>query len=97
MVIFPEGTRVPPGETKKFEPGGSLLAVKTGAPVVPVALNPGSFWPRHSFRKYPGHIRVIIGPVIESRGLKARELNEKVETWINTTMRENFAADQASA
>jgi hypothetical protein len=40
---------------------------------------------------------VIIGPVIESRGLKARELNEKVETWINTTMRENFAADQASA
>ena len=97
MVIFPEGTRVPPGQTKKFEPGGSLLAVKTGTPVVPVALNPGSFWPKHSFRKYPGHIRVIIGPVIESEGLKARELNEKVETWINTTMQENFAADQASA
>ena len=97
MVIFPEGTRVPPGETKKFEPGGSLLAVKTGTPVVPVALNPGKFWPKQSFRKYPGHIKVIIGPVIESKGLKARDLNDKVETWINTTMRENFAEERVSS
>ena len=93
MVIFPEGTRVPPGERVKFEPGGSLLAVKTGTPVVPVAHNAGEFWPKESFRKYPGHIKVIIGPVIESKGLKARELNEKVETWINTTMDENFNHD----
>jgi 1-acyl-sn-glycerol-3-phosphate acyltransferase len=90
MVIFPEGTRVAPGQRAKFEPGGSLLAVKTGTPVVPVALNAGEFWPKHSFRKYPGHIKVIIGPLIESKGLKARELNEKVETWINYTMDENF-------
>ncbi len=90
MVIFPEGTRVSPGHRAKFEPGGSLLAVKTGTPVVPVALNAGEFWPKHSFRKYPGHIKVIIGPLIESKGLKARELNEKVETWINNTMDENF-------
>ena len=93
MVIFPEGTRVPPGERAKFEPGGSLLAVKTETPVVPVAHNAGEFWPKESFRKYPGHIKVIIGPVIESKGLKARELNEMVETWINTTMDENFSHD----
>jgi len=93
MVIFPEGTRVPPGERAKFEPGGSLLAVKTETPVVPVAHNAGEFWPKESFRKYPGHIKVIIGPVIESKGLKARELNEKVESWINTTMDENFSHD----
>ncbi|GBE08022.1 1-acyl-sn-glycerol-3-phosphate acyltransferase [bacterium BMS3Bbin11] len=90
MVIFPEGTRVPPGEQAKFEPGGSLLAVKTGTPVIPVALNAGEFWPKESFRKYPGHIKVIIGPLIESKGLKARELNEKVESWIQKTMKENF-------
>lgn len=90
MVIFPEGTRVPPGETVKFEPGGSLLAVKTGTPVVPVALNAGEFWPRNSFRKYPGHIKVIIGPLIESEGIKARELNDRVEAWINDTMDEHF-------
>jgi 1-acyl-sn-glycerol-3-phosphate acyltransferase len=93
MVIFPEGTRVPPGERARFEPGGSLLAVKTETPVVPVAHNAGEFWPKESFRKYPGQIKVIIGPVIESKGLKARELNEKVETWINTTMDENFRYD----
>ncbi|GMR06901.1 MAG: 1-acyl-sn-glycerol-3-phosphate acyltransferase [Gammaproteobacteria bacterium] len=90
MVIFPEGTRVPPGEQAKFEPGGSLLAVRTGTPVVPVALNAGEFWPKESFRKYPGHIKVIIGPLIESKGLKARELNEKVESWMQKTMKENF-------
>ena len=90
MVIFPEGTRVTPGERVKFEPGGSLLAVRTETPVVPVALNAGEFWPKHSFRKYPGHIKVIIGPVIESKGLKARELNAKVESWIHQTMDENF-------
>ncbi len=93
MVIFPEGTRVPPGERAKFEPGGSLLAVKTETPVVPVAHNAGEFWPKESFRKYPGQIKVIIGPVIESKGLKARELNDKVESWINTTMDENFSHD----
>ncbi len=90
MVIFPEGTRVAPGERIKFEPGGSLLAVRTETPVVPVALNAGEFWPRHSFRKYPGHIKVIIGPAIESKGLKARELNAKVESWIHQTMDKNF-------
>ena len=90
MVIFPEGTRVPPGEKKKFEPGGSLLAVKTGTPVIPVALNAGEFWPRNSFRKFPGHIKVIIGPLIESQGLKARELNDRVEDWINDTMDSHF-------
>ncbi len=90
MVIFPEGTRVPPGEQATFEPGGALLAVKTGTPVVPVALNAGEFWPKESFRKYPGRIKVIIGPLIESKGLKARELNEKVESWIKKTMKENF-------
>ncbi len=90
MVVFPEGTRVPPGESAKFEPGGSLLAVRTEIPVVPVALNAGEFWPKESFRKYPGHIKVIIGPVIESKGLKARELNEKVESWMKKTMKENF-------
>jgi len=47
VVIFPEGTRVTPGEIRKYLPGGGLLAEKSGCPVVPVAHNSGEFWPRH--------------------------------------------------
>jgi len=88
IVIFPEGTRVPPGERGKYGPGGSLLAVKAGVPAVPVAHNAGVFWPRASFVKYPGTIQVVIGPVIESGGRSARELNNAVEEWIEETMAE---------
>ena len=43
LVVFPEGTRMPPGRPGKFQPGGALVAAKTGAPVVPVAHNAGVF------------------------------------------------------
>ena len=66
VVIFPEGTRVAPDETRKYLPGGGLLAEKSGCPVVPVAHNSGYFWPRNSFTKKPGTISMIIGPAIES-------------------------------
>ena len=83
VVIFPEGTRVPPGERRPFQPGGALLAARTGYPVVPVAHNAGEYWPRHSFLKYPGTIEVVIGPPIETRGRTAQEINHDAEAWIN--------------
>jgi 1-acyl-sn-glycerol-3-phosphate acyltransferase len=86
IVIFPEGTRVAPGQRGKYGPGGSLLAVKSGAPALPVAHNAGVFWPRSSFVKRPGTIQVVIGPAIESEGKSARELNNAVEEWIETVM-----------
>src|SRR5205085_5952217 len=67
LVIFPQGTRVAPGEKIQFKRGGALLAEATGYPVVPVAINSGEFWPRHGFLKKSGTIHVIIGPVIESK------------------------------
>jgi len=86
VVIYPEGTRVAPGQRGKYMPGGSLLAVKAGVPVLPVAHNAGVFWPRSSFVKYPGTIQVIIGPQIESEGKTARELISAVESWIEAAM-----------
>ncbi len=56
VVIFPEGTRVKPGEKGKYQAGIAALYAQTGVPVVPVALNSGLFWGRHSFRKRPGTI-----------------------------------------
>ena len=88
VVVFPEGTRVAPGKKKKFNAGGAMLAHKSGYPVIPVAHNAGECWPRYSFLKYPGTIKVKIGPVIESKNRKATEINAEAEAWIAKTMKE---------
>jgi 1-acyl-sn-glycerol-3-phosphate acyltransferase len=82
IVIFPEGHRFPPGQRGAYQPGGAWLAVKTGAPVVPVAHNAGYVWPRHSFLKYPGKITVSIGRPIDPAGMRTDALNQAVEGWI---------------
>ena len=84
VVVFPEGTRVAPGKTRKYRPGGAWLAAHAGALVVPVAHNAGRFWPRNSFRKYAGNITVRIGPPIESAGRDPETINAMAEKWIET-------------
>ena len=64
IVIFPQGTRTPPGSTHPYQPGLAALYLQTGVPVVPVALNSGLFWPRRSFLRRPGTITVEILPPI---------------------------------
>jgi 1-acyl-sn-glycerol-3-phosphate acyltransferase len=87
ILIFPEGTRVEPGQTRKYGMSGALLASQTGALIVPVAHNAGDFWTRRGLVKKPGLIRVVIGPPITSAGRDPRELNREVEAWIEGTMR----------
>lgn len=82
VVIFPEGTRMPVGQTRRYGMSGALLASTTGRPIVPVAHNAGEFWPRRGWLKRPGTVRVVIGPVIETNGLEPRVLNERVQDWI---------------
>jgi len=86
VVIFPEGTRVMPGERGRYAPGGAMLAVRSGCPVVPVAHNAGEFWPRRGFVKRPGTIRIVIGPTIDTRERSAQEVNAMAEQWIEETM-----------
>ncbi|MEX2162866.1 MAG: lysophospholipid acyltransferase family protein [Sulfuricaulis sp.] len=88
VVVFPEGTRVAPGTRRRYGIGGAVLAAETGYPVVPVAHNAGTFWPRRSFFKRPGTVRVVIGPVIETHGKTAEEIRDRAETWIEDKMRE---------
>jgi len=85
VVVFPEGTRVPPGGKRRYKLGGAKLAAETGAQVVPVAHNAGLYWPRNSFIKYPGTITLVIGPPIDSRGKSAAEINALAEAWIEPT------------
>jgi 1-acyl-sn-glycerol-3-phosphate acyltransferase len=56
IVIFPEGTRRPPGAEPSYKFGVVHLYAETGVPCLPIALNSGLFWPRRSFRRYPGTI-----------------------------------------
>jgi 1-acyl-sn-glycerol-3-phosphate acyltransferase len=82
IVIFPEGTRVAPGQRKRYGQGGAMLAQKTGYPVMPIAHNAGVFWRRRDINKYPGCIDIVIGEPIRTAGLSAAEINRRVEDWI---------------
>ena len=82
VVVFPEGTRVPPGAQREYHPGGAWLASASGAPVVPVAPNAGLLWPRNAFLKRPGTVTVRIGPPIEAADLDPKTINDLAKTWI---------------
>lgn len=86
-ILFPEGTRVPVGQAGRYKLGGARLAVRTGAPVIPVAHNAGELWPRRAFIKRKGTVTVSIGAPIDPAGLSAEELNAKVRDWIESEMR----------
>jgi 1-acyl-sn-glycerol-3-phosphate acyltransferase len=88
VVIFPEGTRIPYGKRGKYKIGGSLLAASSGAPIVPVAHNAGRLWGRNSFLKYPGVVTLSIGAPIYPANLKADEINQRVESWIENEIQQ---------
>ncbi len=82
IMIFPEGTRTPAGQSRKYGASGALLASEAGCFVVPVAHNAGSYWPRRGLLKKPGVIRVVIGPPISAANRDAREINREAQAWI---------------
>ncbi len=82
LIIFPEGTRRPPGAEPKYKYGVAHLYAAEGVPCVPIALNSGLFWPRRSIRRLPGTVAVeILDPILP--GLSKDEffklLQEKLE------------------
>jgi 1-acyl-sn-glycerol-3-phosphate acyltransferase len=91
VIVYPEGTRVAPGQTRKYGISGALLACETGTPVVPIAHNSGYFWRRRSLMKKAGTIRVVIGPPIDPTGLTPREVNERAQQWIEAKIAEIVA------
>jgi 1-acyl-sn-glycerol-3-phosphate acyltransferase len=82
VVVFPEGTRVAPGMTREYHPGGAWLAREAGAPVVPVAHNAGLLWPRNAFLKRPGTVTVRIGPAIDPADRDPKTINAIAKSWI---------------
>lgn len=86
MFIFPEGTRRPVGAPPDYKGGVGFIYDKANAPVLPVALNTGLFWPRRSFLRMPGPCVIEFLPVIEpglDRATFMRVLEEQIETSTN--------------
>lgn len=94
VTVFPEGTRVAPGETRKYGISGAALAREAGVSIVPVAHNAGDFWRRRELTKRPGTIRFCIGPPIDASKQSPKETNLLVQAWIEAKMAEISSAYQ---
>jgi 1-acyl-sn-glycerol-3-phosphate acyltransferase len=81
VVIFPEGTRGQPGARHVIQPGVAALANAMGVPVIPVATNSGAHWGRKSFLKFPGLIRVAIGPPLPANLPRAELVRALERAW----------------
>lgn len=88
VMIFPEGTRMPPGTTRRYGMSGILLAEKTGKPIVPVAHNAGDFWRRNGILKRPGMILVRIGKPVYTNGRPLDVVAKEIQDWIEAQMKE---------
>ncbi|WP_114952950.1 lysophospholipid acyltransferase family protein [Sphingosinicella terrae] len=82
IVIFPEGTRVPPGQKPPLQSGFAGLYRALRLPVCPVAIDSGRLWPRHRFIKRPGIITFRFGEPLPP-GLPRGEIEAKVHEAIN--------------
>lgn len=74
VTLFPEGTRLAPGQTGRYHRGVAALAVRSGAPVVLIAHNAGHRWPARQLRKFPGTVNVEIAEPIDTRDKKTNEI-----------------------
>jgi 1-acyl-sn-glycerol-3-phosphate acyltransferase len=93
VSIFPEGTRVPAGETRKYGISGAALAKEAGVPIIPVAHNASDCWPPRRFVMRPGLVRFCIGPPIDASAQSPRETTLIVEQWIEDQVRKIAVAN----
>lgn len=82
VMVFPEGTRMPPGETRRYGVSGVLLAQEASRLLVPVAHNAGDYWPRRGWRKRPGTVTFRIGVPVDPIGREPQKVNEQIQSWI---------------
>ncbi len=96
IVIFPEGTRRPPGAPPDYQGGVALLYKSLKLPVVPVALNSGLYWPRRSLLRYPGTVVIEFLPAIEP-GLDMKTFLARLKDAIETASDRLLAETATSA
>ncbi len=93
ILIFPEGTRRPPGAEPAHKSGIAQLYFSLRAPCLPVGLNSGLYWPRRSFLRRPGTIRVEfldpIPPGLQREPFR-REVRARIEGASDRLLREGL-------
>ncbi|MCL7929243.1 lysophospholipid acyltransferase family protein [Halomonas llamarensis] len=88
VLIFPEGTRVDPGQRRRYNKSGSVIACRAGVPVLPVAHNAGECWPGRHWVKRPGVLRVRIGAPIDTADKTPDVVIAEVEAWVEGQLQE---------
>jgi len=81
IIIFPEGTRKKPGDPPDYKTGIAGIYKESEAEVLPVAVNSGNYWPKHTFIKKPGNIIIKFLKPIPSK-LEKSEFLKKIESVI---------------
>ena len=81
VIIYPEGTRVRPGETPQLKSGFAALYRALGLQIIPVAVDSGRLWGR-GLVHHSGTVRVRIGEAIPA-GLPRKEVEARVHAAIN--------------
>lgn len=99
VMIFPEGTRMPAGQTRRYGVSGAALAAASGRRIVPVAHDAGHYWPRRGWLKKPGTVTFVIGEPVDAAGRDPREVNREIQDWIEKTIRniDDIAAEAERA
>lgn len=83
LIIYPQGTRIPPGEKRPYKIGTGALYKELGQTVVPVATNVGIFWPKRGVYRKPGTAVFEFLPQI-APGLEIADFMAKLEHEIET-------------
>jgi 1-acyl-sn-glycerol-3-phosphate acyltransferase len=86
IVIFPEGTRVPPGERAPLHPGFAAMASRSGLPIIPVTTDSGFCWGRKAFHKRRGVIHIDVHPPMPA-GLSRAEMTARLDALFDEAMR----------
>jgi 1-acyl-sn-glycerol-3-phosphate acyltransferase len=96
VMIFPEGTRMAAGKTRRYGISGTLLAQESGKLIVPVAHNAGYHWPRRGFGITPGEVTFVIGDPVDPQGHEPRQVNERIQAWIEAEVSRIVTADRSA-
>lgn len=87
VIMFPEGTRMPRGQSGTYQTAGTRLALECGAPVVPIAVATARCWPKEGFVKRSGVVQASIGPLMPSVGRDPKALMREAQAWIEAELR----------